>query len=69
MRAPLPFIQEGCCRLASEFNVPNGIGEEEVLERFCKDIFSTLDSLAKKAEMKLGFHDGWMSNLLGWIGK
>ncbi|MDP9742587.1 hypothetical protein [Peribacillus frigoritolerans] len=41
MRAPLPFIKEGCCRLASEFNVPNGIGEEEVFERFCKDIFDS----------------------------
>ncbi|MFP3511359.1 hypothetical protein SB775_17250 [Peribacillus sp. SIMBA_075] len=28
-------------RLASEFNVPNGIGEEEVFERFCKDIFDS----------------------------
>ncbi|MEC0273609.1 MULTISPECIES: hypothetical protein [Peribacillus] len=37
----LPFIKEGCCRLASEFNVPNGIGEEEVFERFCKDIFDS----------------------------
>ncbi|MED3709068.1 hypothetical protein P4601_01750 [Peribacillus frigoritolerans] len=41
MRAPLPFIKEGCCRLASGFNVPNGIGEEEVFERFCKDIFDS----------------------------
>ncbi len=46
-------------------NVPNVIAgevelsldirhhEEEVLERFCKEIFSTLDSLASKVEMKL----------------
>ncbi|MFS0889608.1 hypothetical protein AB3M94_12380 [Peribacillus frigoritolerans] len=41
MRAPLPFIKEGCCRLASGFNVPDGIGEEEVFERFCKNIFDS----------------------------
>ncbi|WP_347941510.1 hypothetical protein AAEY33_05265 [Peribacillus simplex] len=29
----------------------------------------SVDSLAKNAEMKLGFHNGWMSNLLPWIGK
>ena len=41
VRATFPFIQEGCCRLASEFNVANGIGEEEVFERFCKDTFDS----------------------------
>lgn len=41
MRAPLPFIKEGCCRLASEFNVPNGIKRKRFLKGFVRTLFDS----------------------------
>jgi hypothetical protein len=40
-------------------------------KRFLKGFvrtFSTLDSLAKKAEMKLGFHNGWIQTCCDGYG-
>ncbi|MCK2019236.1 MULTISPECIES: hypothetical protein [Peribacillus] len=52
------WLRNSMFRMASE--------RKRFLKGFVRT-FSTLDSLAKKAEMRLGFHNGWVSNLLRWI--
>ncbi|MEY8188786.1 hypothetical protein AB4X15_03805 [Peribacillus simplex] len=42
-----------------ELSLDIGHHEEEVLERFCKEILSTFEPFAKEGEMKLGVSQ-WM---------
>ncbi|MFE4811133.1 hypothetical protein ACFQ9Y_08225 [Peribacillus simplex] len=52
-----------------EFSLEIRHHEEEVLERFCQEIFSSFDALAKEGGMKLEVSQ-WMDvKPVGWIGK